>query len=160
MKAVIQRVSRACVRVDGQVTGSIEGGFLVLLGVRRGDTAEAARLLAGKTAALRVFSDAQDKMNLSLVDTGGRVLVVSQFTLYADTRKGNRPSFIHAAPPEEAERLYGVYVDQLRNILGETRVATGVFRASMQVELVNDGPVTIELSTDAAPGEGAAGQGA
>jgi D-tyrosyl-tRNA(Tyr) deacylase len=160
MKAIIQRVSRASVTVDNRITGKIGCGFLVLLGIRHGDTPEAARFLAGKTAALRVFGDAQDKMNLSLVDKGGSVLVVSQFTLYADTRKGNRPSFVEAAPPTEAERLYGVYVDHLRNILGENRVATGVFRASMQVELVNDGPVTIELSSDARPDEGVAGQGA
>lgn len=151
MKALIQRVSRASVTVDGQVTGMIGCGFLVLLGVRHGDTAEAARLLAGKTAALRVFSDAQDKMNLSLMDNGGSALVVSQFTLYADTRKGNRPSFILAAPPEQAQRLYEVYVEHLRNILGAERVATGIFRASMQVQLVNEGPVTIELTTDASP---------
>ncbi len=145
--------------VDGRITGAIGRGFLVLLGVRHGDTADAARYLAGKTAALRVFSDAQEKMNLSLMDTAGSALVVSQFTLYADTRKGNRPSFIQAAPPEEAERLYGVYVDHLRSILGPARVATGVFRASMQVELVNEGPVTIELASDSRLAEGDAGRG-
>lgn len=152
MKALIQRVSRARVTVDGRVTGEIGAGFLVLLGVRHGDTEEAAKYLAEKTAGLRVFADDRDRMNLALADVGGGALVVSQFTLYADTRKGNRPSFIDAAPPELAERLYGTYVEHLRRILGEARVATGVFRASMSVELVNDGPVTIELSSDNRPG--------
>ena len=151
MKALIQRVSRASVVADGQETGRIGPGFVVLVGVRHGDTAEAARSLATRTAALRVFTDDQDRMNRSLVDTGGSALVVSQFTLYADTRRGHRPSFIGAAPPETAERLYDSFVAHLRTLLGEDRVATGVFRASMQVELVNDGPVTIELTTDDRP---------
>lgn len=151
MKALIQRVSRACVTADGRETGRIGPGFVVLLGVRQGDTEAAARYLAAKTASLRVFTDEKDKMNRSLVDTGGSVLVISQFTLYADTRKGNRPSFIAAAPPDLAEGLYGVYLAHLRSILGDSRVATGVFRASMQVELVNDGPVTIELTSDDRP---------
>ena len=134
--------------VEGRTTGEIGRGFVVLLGVRRGDTAAAARLLAEKTVNLRVFPDAQDKMNRSLADVAGSALVISQFTLYADTSAGNRPSFIDAAPPEVAERLYEDYVTHLRRLLGVERVATGVFRARMQVELANDGPVTIELCTD------------
>ena len=148
MKALIQRVSRARVVADGRETGTIGKGFCVLLGVRTGDTDDDAVALADKTAGLRIFPDSREKMNLALAEVGGAVLVVSQFTLYADTRKGNRPSFINAAAPAEAERLYGIYVDQLRRILGSDRVATGVFRASMSVEIVNEGPVTIELTTD------------
>jgi D-aminoacyl-tRNA deacylase len=149
MKALVQRVARGSVTVDGQTVGQIGRGFVVLLGVRTGDTETEARHLAQKTANLRIFADAEGKMNLSLIDVGGAVLVVSQFTLYADTRKGNRPSFVDAAPPATAEALYGVYVDLLRRILGESRVATGTFRAAMQVDLVNDGPVTIELRAEA-----------
>ncbi len=152
MKALIQRVSQGRVTVEGRVTGEIGRGFVVLLGVRQNDTDDAARFLAEKTANLRVFADQQDKMNLSLADIGGCALVVSQFTLYADTRKGNRPSFVTAAPPELAERLYEAFIGHLRKILGEGRVATGVFRARMQVELVNDGPVTIELCSDGRTG--------
>ena len=148
MKALIQRVSRARVSVEGTETGAIGKGYAILLGVRLQDTEADAIFLAEKTASLRIFPDAQDKMNLALSDVGGAVLVVSQFTLYADTRKGNRPSFINAATPAEAERLYEVYVLQLRRILGTAKVATGVFRASMSVEIVNDGPVTIELCSD------------
>jgi len=148
LKALIQRVSRASVTVDGLVTGSIGKGFAIFLGIRIGDTDADALYLAEKTAGLRIFPDSQDKMNLALVEAGGSVLVISQFTLYADTRKGNRPSFINAAPPAEAERLYEVYVGHLRRILGIAKVATGTFRASMSVEIVNDGPVTIELMSD------------
>ena len=154
MKALVQRVSRGSVTVDGQVVGKIERGFVVLLGVKTGDTEENARQLACKTVGLRIFADDNHKMNLSIQDVGGGVLVVSQFTLYADTRKGNRPSFIQAAPPDVAEKLYLVYTGHLRKALGEARVATGVFRAMMAVEIVNDGPVTVELCTDAAaPGD-------
>ena len=148
MKAVIQRVSRGNVRVDGSVIGEIGMGLVVLVGVRSGDTDVDARTLAAKTSALRIFSDEAGKMNLSVQDVGGAVLAISQFTLYADTRKGNRPSFVRAAPPDEANDLYEVYVSHLRELLGDGRVATGVFRASMMVEIHNDGPVTIELSTD------------
>ena len=134
--------------VEGADVGVIGKGYVVLLGVKIGDADADAKYLAEKTAGLRVFPDLQDKMNLSVMDVEGSVLVISQFTLYADTRKGNRPSFIGAALPAEAERLYDVYVGHLRRILGSERVATGVFRASMAVELVNDGPVTIELTSD------------
>lgn len=145
MKALIQRVSRGRVVANGVESGAIGQGFVVLLGVRNGDTDADALYLADKTVALRIFEDEAGKMNRALLDVGGSVLVVSQFTLYADTRKGNRPSFIQAAGPVEAERLYDLYVRHLRRVLGEGRVATGVFRASMAVEIVNDGPVTIEL---------------
>ncbi len=148
MKALIQRVSRARVTVGGQETGAIGKGYAILLGVRLQDTDADAIFLAEKTASLRIFEDAQEKMNLALSDVDGAILVVSQFTLYADTRKGNRPSFINAAAPVEAERLYEVYVSQLRRILGPEKVATGVFRAKMSVEIENDGPVTIELISD------------
>ena len=155
MKALIQRVSRGSVTVEGAITGAIGRGFVALVGVTHGDTEADARALAAKTVCLRVFPDAEGRMNLSVQDVGGAVLAVSQFTLYADTRKGNRPSFVAAAPPEPAERLYGAYVDALRAILGPDRVATGVFRAAMSVELVNDGPVTLELTTDRKPEAGA-----
>jgi D-tyrosyl-tRNA(Tyr) deacylase len=148
MKALIQRVSKASVTVDGRIAGSIGRGFLVLLGVRHGDTEQDAMELARKTVSLRVFQDNAGKMNLSLTDVNGSVLAVSQFTLYADTRKGNRPSFIRAAGQDVANTLYEKYVDSLRRELGHERVATGVFGASMQVEIHNDGPVTVELSTD------------
>jgi D-tyrosyl-tRNA(Tyr) deacylase len=136
------------VTVEGNVTGRIGRGFVVLLGVKTDDTEEDARYLAHKTANLRVFPDPEGKMNVSLQDIQGEVLVISQFTLYADTRKGNRPSFVRAAPPEEAEALYGVYVESLRRIIGDSRVATGTFRAMMQVEIINDGPVTVELASE------------
>ena len=145
MRLVIQRVSRASVTVAGNIVGAIDRGFLVFAGVGLGDTEADAEWLAKKTAGLRVFEDAEGKMNLSLADAGGAALVVSQFTLYADCRKGNRPSFTAAAPPAEGERLYLDYVGRLR-AAGLT-VQTGVFRADMRVELVNDGPVTICLDS-------------
>ena len=145
MRTVVQRVSRAAVRVKGEVTGSIERGLLVLLGVALGDGEAEARWLADKVAALRVFEDAAGKMNLALADVGGAVLVVSQFTLLGDARRGNRPSFTAAAPPEVASALYDRFCGLLRE-KGLT-VATGVFRAEMAVELVNDGPVTLLLDT-------------
>ena len=148
MKVIIQRVIRGSVTIDDSVKGSIAKGYVVLLGVKHGDTEDNARELARKTVNLRVFSDANDKMNLSIMDINGEILVISQFTLYADTKKGNRPSFINAAPPDLAENLYNVYVTALKRELGETRVATGTFRASMTVEIINDGPVTVELNTD------------
>ncbi len=145
MRAVVQRVSRAEVRVDGQATGRVGRGLAVLLGVARGDGEDDARLLADKVAALRIFEDAAGKMNLSVRDVAGGVLVVSQFTLLGDARKGNRPEFTDAAPPEEANALYERFCAVLRE--GGLDVATGVFRASMEVELVNEGPVTILLDT-------------
>jgi D-tyrosyl-tRNA(Tyr) deacylase len=148
MKALIQRVSRGAVRVDGETVGQVGKGFVVLLGVREGDDERDARLLAHKTVNLRVFPDEAERMNRSLTDVDGGVLAVSQFTLYADTQKGNRPSFVQAAAPDEANRLYECYVAALQNALGEDKVATGRFRAMMEVEIVNDGPVTIELNTD------------
>jgi D-tyrosyl-tRNA(Tyr) deacylase len=146
VRAVIQRVTRASVRVDDRVAGEIRAGLLVLLGVRRTDNPESASYLAEKIVNLRIFSDAVGKMNLSLLDTGGAALVVSQFTLYGDTRAGRRPSFVQAAPPDEAGRLYEEFVRSMR-ALGVT-VETGVFQAHMQVELVNDGPVTILLDSE------------
>lgn len=145
MRAVVQRVSEARVVVDGQTVGQIGGGFVVLLGVRRGDTPEDAAYLARKVAGLRVFTDSEGKMNLSLAEVGGEVLVVSQFTLYADTRRGNRPGFSEAAAPDEGKRLY----EQFCDLLAEQglHVETGVFQAHMQVHLVNDGPVTILLDS-------------
>jgi len=148
MKALVQRVVRGRVTVGGQEAGAIGKGYVVLLGVRQGDTEEDARHLAHRTIGLRVFDDAAGKMNLDLEAVGGSVLVVSQFTLYADTRKGNRPSFIDAASPDRADALYRVYVDALKQALGENRIACGVFRASMEVEIVNNGPVTVELLSE------------
>jgi D-tyrosyl-tRNA(Tyr) deacylase len=143
VRAVVQRVSRAAVRVDGEVVGSCGAGLLVLLGARHGDTSETATRLAGKVARLRIFPDAAGRFDRSLLDTAGEALVVSQFTLLADTRKGNRPSFTGAAPLEEAEPLVAAFVDALRS--ESVRAETGVFGARMEVELVNDGPVTIVL---------------
>ncbi len=145
MRAVVQRVSRAEVRVDGRATGSIRRGLAVLLGVAREDGEDDARLLADKVAALRVFEDAAGKMNLALAEIAGGVLVVSQFTLLGDARKGNRPSFVEAAEPDAANALYERFCALLRE--KGLPVATGVFRATMEVELVNDGPVTILLDS-------------
>ncbi len=147
MRAVIQRVSEGAVTVDGKIFGQIGKGFLVLLGVMDGDADGEADLLAKKTAALRVFEDEDGKMNLSLLDLGGEVLVVSQFTLCADVKKGNRPSFASSAPPSEAERLYLRYCETLQ-AQGVARVEKGVFGAHMRVTLANDGPVTICLDSD------------
>jgi D-tyrosyl-tRNA(Tyr) deacylase len=146
VRAVIQRVRRASVAVEGRVTGEIGAGLLILLGVGRLDNLEVTYYLAEKIVNLRIFSDDAGKMNLSLLDVGGSALVVSQFTLYGDTRGGRRPSYIQAAAPEEANRLYQEFVSSMR-ALG-VRVETGVFQAHMQVELVNDGPVTILLDSE------------
>lgn len=145
MKLVLQRVLRATVSVDGVVRGAIERGALILCGVGRGDTPFDAAWLARKTSQLRYFEDAAGKMNLSIDAVQGAFLVVSQFTLYGDCAKGNRPSFIEAAAPEDGNALYERFVAELR-ALGH-RVETGVFRANMQVELVNDGPVTLLLES-------------
>ena len=146
MRAVIQRVSRARVTVEGRVNGEIAAGVVVLLGVGRGDTAEASVYLAEKTANLRIFDDAEGKMNRSLVEIGGAALVVSQFTLYGDTRGGRRPGFSRAAAPQEANLLYEEYVRALRAL--DVRVETGIFQTHMDVELVNDGPVTLLLDSE------------
>jgi D-tyrosyl-tRNA(Tyr) deacylase len=141
VKVVVQRVGRASVSVDGEVCGSIGRGLVILVGVAEGDKDESAHWLAGKCADLRVFEDDEGKMNLSARDLNAEILVVSQFTLLADCAKGRRPSFTHAAPPDEAKRLYRVFVDQLR-LLG-LRIEEGVFQAKMLVEIHNDGPVTM-----------------
>jgi D-aminoacyl-tRNA deacylase len=146
MRAVVQRVSRACVTVEQRVTGEIGAGLMVLLGVGREDSPEVAASLAEKVAHLRIFEDQQGKMNRSLLDVKGAALVVSQFTLYGDARGQRRPSFISAAPPEQAAALYEEFNKALR-ALGIT-VATGIFQAMMSVELVNEGPVTILLDSD------------
>lgn len=147
MKSVIQRVSRASVAVDGKIIGKIEKGFMILLGVVDGDSRAEADLLARKTADMRIFEDENEKMNLSLKDVDGEVLVISQFTLCADCKKGNRPSFISSAKPQEANELYEYFIEMLtENGIG--KVEHGRFGADMKVELVNDGPVTIVLDTD------------
>lgn len=143
MRVLLQRVTRASVAVDDQVVGEIGPGLLALVGVAHDDTAAAAERLAAKTAALRVFADDVRLMNRSVRDVGGAILAVSQFTLYADTRRGNRPSFANAAAAEQGEAVYGAYVQALR--AAGLMVQTGVFGAHMHVELVNDGPVTILL---------------
>lgn len=143
MKALLQRVRRAAVRVEGRIVGRIDAGVLVLLGVERGDDAATCDRLADKTAELRIFADERGRMNHGVRDIGGSVLVVSQFTLAADTRRGRRPSYTKAAPPDEAERLYRRFAERLRST--GLPVQTGTFQAMMEVELVNDGPVTIML---------------
>ena len=146
MRALVQRVSRARVTVDGSVTGEIANGAMILLGVGRDDTSMVTVKMAEKIANLRIFEDDQRKMNRSLLDINGRALVVSQFTLYGDARGQRRPSFVGAAPPEQAKKLYEEFSEVLRK-LGVT-VASGVFGAMMSVELVNEGPVTILLDSD------------
>ena len=146
MRAVLQRVSRASVTVENQVVGSCGKGYLVLLGVAPDDTQQQAERLWNKIKNLRVFDDEQGKMNLSLLDVGGEVLVVSQFTLFADSRRGNRPSFTDAARPDVAIPLYEHFCELARQDVGH--VGQGVFGAEMQVELVNDGPITIWLDTN------------
>ena len=147
MRALIQRVTNSDVTADGVKTGSIGKGFNILLGVMQGDTKEEAETLASKIVKLRIFDDADGKMNLSITDVDGEALVVSQFTLCADCRKGNRPSFVASAPPAQADELYEYFC----SLLGENgvkKVAKGVFGADMQVGIMNDGPVTIWLDTD------------
>lgn len=156
MVALVQRVRHASVQVDGVTTGSIRDGLLILLGVHRSDSEREAEWIARKCANLRVFSDDEGKMNLSVNEIGGEALVVSQFTLYGDVRRGNRPSFEPAAPPAKARQLYERFVELLDNHL-QTEVRCGVFGAAMDVELLNDGPVTlwIERLNEAALGESA-----
>ena len=145
MRAVVQRVTRASVTIDGKIVGEIGNGLVVLLGIARDDTRADADYLAPKIAALRIFEDAEEKMNLSVKDIEGGLLIVSQFTLYGDVRRGLRPSWSDAAAPEIAEPLYDYFVESSRKLL--RRVETGSFRKMMQVELVNDGPVTILLDS-------------
>jgi D-tyrosyl-tRNA(Tyr) deacylase len=145
MRAVLQRVSSASVTVDGTIAGAIGPGLMILLGVEKGDGEEDARFLAKKTAGLRIFEDEEGKMNLAVGEAGGAVLVVSQFTLLADCRKGRRPGFSQAAPPQEADALYRRFVELLRQ--EGLEVATGVFQAMMDVQLINNGPVTMLLDS-------------
>lgn len=147
MRALVQRVAEGSVTIDGRVHSSIGAGMVILLGVRQDDTAGGARFLADKCAALRIFEDPGGRMNLSLQETGGSALIVSQFTLYADAQRGNRPGFAAAARPGEAEPLYELFVARMREVLGGSRIATGVFGAMMKVQLVNDGPVTILIES-------------
>ena len=147
MRALLQRVKTASVSVDGEVIGKADNGYLILLGVKEGDTEREAEFLAKKTAELRVFEDADGKMNLSLLDIDGEALVVSQFTLYADCKKGRRPAFVHAEKPPVANELYEKYVAFLKEN-GVKSVQTGSFGAHMLISLENDGPVTIMLDTD------------
>ncbi len=147
MRALLQRVSQASVSVDGRIVGKINRGYVILLGVTHSDTTQVADWVANKVAGLRLFEDDAGKMNLELREVGGEFLVISQFTLYGDARKGKRPSFISAARPEQAEPLVDYFVEQLR-ALGFT-VATGVFGAHMEVEIHNDGPVTLMIEREA-----------
>ncbi len=146
MRAVIQRVRQARVSVDGRIVGEIGAGVVVLLGVGKGDSKEAAQYLAEKTAKMRIFEDADGKMNVSVLESGGAALVVSQFTLYGDLSRGRRPGFERAAPPAEANRLYEEYIVCLKSL--GVRIQTGVFQAHMVVELENDGPVTILIDSE------------
>lgn len=146
MRAIIQRAGRACVSVNGEVKAAIGRGLLILLGVEEADTSEDVEWLSGKIARLRIFDDDGGVMNLSLRDTGGEALVISQFTLHASTRKGNRPSYIRAAKPETATPLYEAFICQLSSDLGK-EVQTGIFGAMMDITLVNEGPVTIIIDS-------------
>ena len=146
MKVVLQRVKKAAVSVDGETTGAIGKGFLVLVGAGDGDTEAAADKMADKICRLRIFPDENGKTNLSLADVGGELLIVSQFTLYADCRTGNRPSFVRAGAPEEAQRLYEHMIERCRLHVG--KVAHGIFGADMEVSLINDGPFTLMLDSD------------
>jgi len=152
MKLIIQRVSEAAVAVEGVCIGAIGAGCMVLVGCRTGDENRDADYLAKRLAALRIFHDHEGKMNLSITQTGGSVLLIPQFTLYADTRSGNRPGFQLAGDPETARGLFNHFVSSLRGILGDAKVSTGVFGAEMSVALVNEGPVTLELCSDKQPG--------
>ncbi len=147
MRLVIQRVSSASVEVEEFVVSEIESGLLILAGIEETDTTEDIEWLVNKTCQLRIFNDPEEVMNLSIQDIGGKIIVVSQFTLYASTKKGNRPSYIRAARPETAIPLYEQLVDEFKKVLGGKKVGTGIFGADMQVYLVNDGPVTIILDS-------------
>lgn len=145
MRALLQRVTEASVSVEGEIIGSIAKGLVVLLGVGKGDAEEDARYLAGKIAGFRIFEDLEGKFNLSALDIGGEVLVVSQFTLLADTKKGKRPSFTQAAPPDEASKLIEFFISLIKSL--GLKVSSGQFQAHMQVKLCNDGPVTIMIDS-------------
>ena len=145
MRALVQRVTEGSVSIEGEVTGQIEKGLVILLGITSSDTEEDAKFLAAKCANLRIFSDSEGKFNFSCLEVKGAVLVVSQFTLYGDTRKGRRPSFIHAAPPEISEHLYREFIDKLKEL--NLKVEEGVFGAMMKVEIHNDGPVTLMVES-------------
>lgn len=147
MRLVIQRVSSASVEVEDFVVAEIEKGLLILAGIEEADTKEDIDWLVKKATQLRIFNDAEDVMNLSIQDIGGKIILVSQFTLHASTKKGNRPSYIRAAAPETAIPLYEDLIDEFRKVLGNKKVETGIFGADMQVYLVNDGPVTIILDS-------------
>jgi D-tyrosyl-tRNA(Tyr) deacylase len=143
MRALLQRVSRGSVMINGKIYSQIGKGIVILLGVKNGDTEEDAKYLANKCANLRIFDDENKRMNLSVKDVNGEALVVSQFTLYGDARHGNRPDFTQASKAEEAEILYNKFVEYLKQAIGEDKVKTGVFKAMMTVEIINDGPVTL-----------------
>ena len=147
MRALIQRVTKGSVSINAVVNGKIGKGTVILLGVKEGDSEEDAKYLAQRCAQARIFEDENEKMNLSLLDIKGEALVISQFTLYGDTRKGNRPSYTEAAKPDIAENLYNKFCEFLKIHLGEEKVATGIFRAMMLVEILNDGPVTIMIES-------------
>jgi len=147
MRVVVQRVKQGSVTIDGRLHSNIERGLVILLGMRKGDAEKDAVFLADKCSSLRVFEDEEGKMNLGMNDVGGSALVVSQFTLYGDAQKGNRPSFTEVSRPEEAEPLYEKFVERMRSTLGRDRVVTGVFRAMMEVSILNDGPVTILIES-------------
>ncbi len=146
MRAVVQRVSRASVKIDTLTTGSIQKGVVVLLGIHATDSLDELRWLADKIINLRIFEDNNGKMNRSLADIDGEMLIVSQFTLYGDCRKGRRPGYSSAAPPEHAKPLYEQYIEEIKN--RQIRVATGTFAANMEVEIINDGPVTLLLDSE------------
>ena len=153
MKLVVQRVKQASVKVDGEIKGQIGEGFLVLLGVKKGDTKKDLEYCAKKLVGLRVFKDNEDKMNLSIQDIDGEFLIISQFTLYGDTKKGNRPSFVMAEDPIVANNMYEEFLEEVRKISGK-KVEKGVFGADMKVELLNDGPVTILIESSFSKEEG------
>ncbi len=146
MRAVIQRVNRASVRINGRTTGRIDHGLVILLGIRTDDTVKELQWLADKIVHLRIFDDDEGKMNISLADIGGEMLIISQFTLYGDCRKGRRPGYSNSAAPEIAEPLYQQFIEEMKS--RRITVATGTFRAAMKVELVNDGPVTLLLDSE------------
>ncbi|MBM4166819.1 MAG: D-tyrosyl-tRNA(Tyr) deacylase [Ignavibacteria bacterium] len=147
MRALIQRVTSASVSIDSHKINAIEHGILIFLGIRNGDTKEDAEYLAYRCAHIRIFNDANEKMNESVKDVNGEALVISQFTLYGDTRRGHRPSYTDAAPPQFAEELYNYFSVKLGEELGKEKIKTGVFRAMMQIQLVNDGPVTLSIES-------------